>query len=52
MTAFVMLGCAWGGRLGPFLAQWVGPHKLKVTFASIAITDGALFVVQFLRSLR
>lgn len=52
MAAFVMLGCAWGGRLGPFAAQWVGPHKLKVAFASIAIADGALFLFQFLRSLR
>jgi uncharacterized membrane protein YfcA len=52
MAAFVMLGCAWGGRLGPFLAQWVGPHRLKIAFAAIAIADGTLFVVQFLRSLR
>lgn len=52
MAAFVMLGCAWGGRLGPFAAQWVGPHKLKIAFASIAIADGALFLYQFLRSLR
>lgn len=51
-AAFVLLGCAWGGRLGPYLAQWVGPHKLKIAFASIAIADGVLFVVQFLRSLR
>lgn len=52
MAAFVMLGCAWGGRLGPFLAQWVGPHKLKIAFATIAITDGALILGQFLWSLR
>ncbi len=51
MAAFVMLGCAWGGRLGPFLAQWVGPHKLKIAFATIAITDGALILGQFLWSL-
>ena len=52
MAAFLMLGCAFGGRLGPFVAQWVGPHKLKVAFATIAIADGALFFFQFLRSLR
>lgn len=50
LAAFTMLGCAWGGRLGPFLAQWVGPHRLKITFATIAIGDGLLFVFQSLRS--
>ncbi len=50
LAAFTMLGCAWGGRLGPFVAQWVGPHRLKITFATIAIGDGVLFLVQFLGS--
>lgn len=50
LAAFTMLGCAWGGRLGPFLAQWVGPHRLKVAFATVAIGDGLLFLVQFLGS--
>lgn len=48
MAAFTMLGCAWGGRLGPFLAQWVSAHRLKIGFAVIAIADGTLFFLQFL----
>ena len=48
MAAFTMLGCLWGGRLGPFLTQWVSPHRLKLGFAVIAITDGFLFFLQFL----
>lgn len=46
MAAFLMLGCAWGGRLGPFLAQWIDPHRLKIGFAAVAIADGLLFVAQ------
>ena len=52
MAAFTMLGCAFGGRLGPFLAQWVGPHRLKLIFATVAIGDGLLILGQFLLSLR
>jgi uncharacterized membrane protein YfcA len=52
MAAFLMLGCAFGGRLGPFLAQWVGPHRLKLIFATVAIGDGLLILGQFLLSLR
>jgi uncharacterized protein len=51
LAAFVMLGCAWGGRLGPYLAQWLGPRKLKIAFATIAIADGLLILGQFLLSL-
>lgn len=50
MAAFVALGCAFGGRLGPFLAQWVGPRRLKIGFAVLAIADGLLMVWQALRS--
>lgn len=50
LAVFTMLGCAWGGRLGPFAAQWVGPHRLKIAFATVAIGDGLLFVFQSLRS--
>ena len=52
MAAFTVLGCLWGGRLGPFLAQWISAHRLKIGFAWIAIADGALFVAQWLSSLR
>jgi uncharacterized membrane protein YfcA len=50
LAAFVMLGCAWGGRLGPYLAQWLGPRKLKLAFATIAIGDGLLILGQFVLS--
>lgn len=52
MAAFLMLGCGFGGRLGPFLAQWVGPHRLKLIFATVAIGDGLLILGQFLLGLR
>ncbi len=52
LAAFTALGCAWGGRLGPYLTQWVGAHRLKIGFAAVAIGDGTLFLIQFLRSLR
>jgi uncharacterized protein len=48
MAAFTILGCVWGGRLGPFLTQWVSAHRLKIGFAVIAIADGTLFFLQFL----
>lgn len=51
MAAFTALGCGFGGRLGPYLAQWVSPRRLKVVFATIAIADGCLFVWQALRTL-
>jgi uncharacterized membrane protein YfcA len=50
LAAFVMLGCAWGGRLGPYLAQWLGPRKLKLAFATIAIGDGLQIPGQFVLS--
>lgn len=51
LAAFTILGCGLGGRLGPFVAQWVSPRRLKVVFALIAIADGALFLWQALRTL-
>jgi uncharacterized protein len=42
MAIFVMLGVLWGGRLGPFLAQWCPAKSLKRIFAVVAILDGAL----------
>ena len=52
MAAFTILGCTFGGRLGPFLAQRVSPRRLRVTFAVIAIADGSLFVWQAIRDAR
>lgn len=48
LAAFTMLGCAFGGRLGPFVAQRVSPKRLKIAFATVAIGDGLLFLAQFL----
>jgi uncharacterized membrane protein YfcA len=50
MAAFLVLGTVFGARLGPFLAQYVAPRKLKLLFGVVAIADGVLFAVQaFLR---
>ncbi|NOT85652.1 MAG: sulfite exporter TauE/SafE family protein [Methylococcaceae bacterium] len=40
MAAFTMLGVLWGGRLGPFLAQWISLRMTKKVFALIALLDG------------
>jgi uncharacterized membrane protein YfcA len=50
MGAFTGLGCVFGARLGPYVAQWISQKTLKVCFATIAITDGLIFVAQFLTS--
>ena len=52
MAAFTMLGVLWGGRLGPFLAQWFSGRSAKRLFASVAILDGALILLQALGVLR
>lgn len=49
LAVFTILGCVFGARLGPYLSQWVSPKRLKLTFAAIAIVDGVIFLVQFLR---
>jgi len=48
IAMFTGLGCVFGGRLGPHLSHWVGPHRLKIGFAVVAIIDGCIFVLQFL----
>lgn len=45
---FTMLGCLWGGRLGPFLAQWLPGRRMKQVFAVVAIFDGLLIFLQAL----
>ncbi len=42
MAIFTVLGCMWGGRLGPFLAQWIPNKGVKRLFAFIALADGLL----------
>jgi uncharacterized membrane protein YfcA len=46
MAIFTMLAVLWGGRMGPFVAQWVSPLFAKRVFASIAILDGTLIFLQ------
>jgi len=48
MAIFTMLGVLWGGRLGPWLAQWISMHSAKRVFATIAIADGTLILLQAL----
>jgi len=48
MAIFTMLGVLWGGRLGPYLAQWISLHTAKKIFATIAILDGLLIMLQAL----
>jgi len=48
LAMFTGFGCVFGGRLGPYLSQWVGPKRLKIGFATIAIIDGVIFILQFL----
>jgi uncharacterized membrane protein YfcA len=49
MAVMVGLGSTFGGRMGPFLAQWVRPRRLKIGFAVVAIADGLLMTWQALR---
>ncbi len=46
MAAFTLLGVLWGGRLGPFLAQWISPRTTKKGFAFIALLDGLMITLQ------
>jgi uncharacterized membrane protein YfcA len=48
IAAFTGLGCVFGARLAPFLSRRSNPMVLKTIFATIAICDGVLFIVQYL----
>jgi uncharacterized protein len=50
MAVFTMLGVLWGGRLGPFLGQWVSTQGIKRAFAWIALLDGLLITWQVARA--
>ncbi len=47
VAGFTALGCVFGARLAPFLSRRSNPIVLKVAFATIAIGDGVLFIVQY-----
>jgi uncharacterized membrane protein YfcA len=44
MAAFTMLGVLWGGRLEPFLGQWLSLRTAKKIFAVIALLDGLVVI--------
>jgi uncharacterized membrane protein YfcA len=46
LAVFTMLGVLWGGRLGPFLAQWISMRTTKKAFAFIALLDGLVISLQ------
>jgi uncharacterized membrane protein YfcA len=48
IAAFTGLGCVFGARLAPYLSRRSNPILLKSIFATIAISDGLLFIVQFI----
>jgi uncharacterized membrane protein YfcA len=46
LAVFTMLGALWGGRLGPFLGQWISIRATKKVFAFIALLDGLVITLQ------
>ena len=46
LAIFTMLGVLWGGRMGPFIAQWFSVRAAKQVFGVIAVADGVLIVLQ------
>ncbi len=48
-AVFTMLGCMWGGRLGPYIAQFMPTKGIKRFFAWIALLDGMLITWQVFR---
>ena len=46
LAAFTILGVLWGGRLGPFLSQWISMRTTKKVFAFIALLDGLVITLQ------
>jgi uncharacterized protein len=51
LAIFTMLGVLWGGRLGPFLAQWINLRTTKKLFAVIALLDGLVVTLHACYSL-
>lgn len=49
MAVFTMLGCLWGGRMGPYVSQEFPKLNLKRFFAWVAVIDGALIIFQVTR---
>ncbi|MFA6456542.1 MAG: sulfite exporter TauE/SafE family protein [Bacteroidota bacterium] len=51
MAIFTIFGVLWGGRLGPYLSQWISVRTTKIIFAWIAMLDGALVSWQAMKAL-
>lgn len=49
LAVFTMLGCLWGGRMGPYIAQELPKINLKRFFAWVAVLDGLLIIFQVSR---
>ncbi|HTF05091.1 MAG TPA: sulfite exporter TauE/SafE family protein [Bacteroidia bacterium] len=49
MAIFTILGCLWGGRMGPYLSQRVSGFNVKRVFAWVALLDGLLIIFQVSR---
>lgn len=50
IACFTGLGCVFGARLAPYMGQNAKAKTLKYLFSIIAISDGILFIVQYLIS--
>ncbi|MFM2018225.1 MAG: hypothetical protein RL007_1881 [Bacteroidota bacterium] len=50
MAAFTMLGCLWGGRMGPYIAQQFAGFNIKRFFGWVALLDGAVILFQVIRT--
>lgn len=46
MAIFTMIGCLWGGRMGPYLATKIPKFNLKRFFAYVAVLDGLFIIFQ------
>lgn len=49
MAVFTMLGCLWGGRMGPYIAQQFAGFNMKRFFGWVALPDGEVILFQVLR---
>lgn len=49
MAIFTMLGCLWGGRMGPFIAGKFPKFNAKRFFAYIAVIDGLFIILQVVK---
>jgi uncharacterized membrane protein YfcA len=46
MAIFTMIGCLWGGRMGPYIASHLPKLNIKKFFAYVAVLDGLFIIFQ------